>query len=205
MINLSFTYKVIFPALLLSLSWTSAYSQESGESISAKGRSTPRSGIEQMQTFCILQTDVETSKKYYVEYPKLAPMIESALERNFVAKGFSKASSGNCDIEMHYVVTAQDQIQLGGRKTPLTSDKNLGDVVSGAVVDKKGKMRMGSLHLDAYNKSQNRKVWTGQATNTKGAYIDLNKPTQPDRQAERERVVNTAVDKLFLRFPARAR
>ena len=63
---------------------------------------------------------------------------------------------------------------------------------------------MGQLILDAYNKSQNRKIWTGQASNTEGVYINLTQPKDEDMNALRQRV-NTAVDKMFKLFPARVK
>ena len=195
MITSSSISKTIVPALLLSLFSSSAFSQASGESISVKARSAPKSGIEQMNTYCTFKADAEASKEIYDGFPELAGMVESALERNFQAKGFSKATSGACDIEMHYAVTLQEQRQLSAQKY------NVPAVESG--MDKKGKMRMGQLDLNAFNKAQNRQIWTGQAANTKGVYINLNKPAEQDMAGVRGRV-NVAVDRLFMRFPARA-
>ncbi|TNF98668.1 MAG: DUF4136 domain-containing protein [Gammaproteobacteria bacterium] len=196
MITSSSIIKTIIPALLLSLLSSSAFSQGSGESISVKARSAPHSGIEQMNTYCTLRADAETSKEIYDGFPELSSMIESALERNFQAKGFSRAASGACDIEMRYAVALQEQRQLSGQKYRSTA------VESG--MDEKGKLRMGQLDLNAYNKAQSRKIWTGQAANTEGVYINLNKPEEQDMAGVRNRV-NVAVDKLFMRFPARAK
>ena len=175
-------------AVALSLALMVVTPQFSAESIS---------GIEQLQSYCTIRNDSEADKGIFNDLPQLVEMIESALDRNFQAKGFNKAVTGTCEIEMHYEVAIEEQQQIKERRYgPATPAQS--------VTDRKGKLRMGQLILDAYNKSQNRKIWTGQASNTEGVYINLTQPKDEDMNALRQRV-NTAVDKMFKRFPARVK
>ncbi len=184
-------------AVALSLALMVVTPQISAESIKATGRAAPHSGIEQLQSYCTIRNDSEADKGIFNDLPQLVEMIESALDRNFQAKGFNKAVTGTCEIEMHYEVAIEEQQQIKERRYgPATPAQS--------VTDRKGKLRMGQLILDAYNKSQNRKIWTGQASNTEGVYINLTQPKDEDMNALRQRV-NTAVDKMFKRFPARVK
>ena len=87
------------------------------EKISVKGRAAPHSGIEKMQFYCLLQVDAESSKDTYMKFPELTGMLESALNRNFQAKGFRQIiKRGGCDIEMQYSVSIKEQTQLSNKE-----------------------------------------------------------------------------------------
>ena len=182
--------RIIIPVFSF-LFCANAYSEQ----ISVQGRAAPRSGIEQMQFYCLLQVETEASTDIYGQFPELAGMLESALNRNFQAKGFQDSKQGACEIEMHYAISVQEQSQLSERRFD-------GKPVR-ATTDRAGKLRRGSVTLNAYDEKSNRKVWTGKATNTEGVYVDLVKTADEDIEAMRQRV-NTGIDKLFLRFPKRA-
>jgi len=188
----SIFYRVAFSTLLLTLPFVST---SQAADVAVKGRSAPHSGIEQMQTFCTLSADADASRDVYDKFPGLAGMIESALDRNFTNKGFTKAAADKCDIEMRYTVATREG------KLPSRKKYSAG---TGALKDDKGKMRMSSLDFDAYNKSQNRRIWTGNAATTAAVHFDPNQKEAPDMENIQQRI-DTAIDKLFMRFPARAK
>lgn len=196
-------YTRLLITLLLTLTWSIASSEPRAEDLSVKGRAAPRSGIEQMQTFCILKVDAEKSRHLYEEYPGVADIIESAVEKNLVAKGFTK-STGQCDIEMRYNVALQEQHQLSGKRQVDTSGSGAAKRSNDTKIDVGGRLRMGAIDLNAYDKSTNRHIWKGGAVNTKGVYVDLKRPAEADMQGVEERI-NNAFQRLFLRFPARAK
>ena len=182
--------KIIIPVFSF-LFCANAYSEQ----ISVQGRAAPHSGIEQMQFYCLLQVETEASEDIYGQFPELVGMLESALNRNLQSKGFQDSKQGACEIEMHYAISVQEQTQLSERRHEGKPAR--------ATTDRAGKLRRGSVTINAYNEKTNRKVWTGKATNTKGVYVNLVKTADEDIEAMRQRV-NTGIDKLFLRFPKRA-
>ena len=167
------------------------------EEISVKGRAAPKSGIENMTHYCLHQFDNQSVREIYQQYPELEGMILTALHRNFEAKGFQLAADQTaCELEMHHMLSVQDQAQLIERSYDRAPVRT--------VTDREGKLRRGALQLDAYNKETGRKIWTGMAAQTEGRYINLVKTEEVDVERTRKNV-DSAVDQLFLRFPARAK
>lgn len=188
-------------AITLSATGPLMAAEPKASDISVKGRATPQSGIEKMQTFCILQTDAEKSAHLYKEYPGVDEIIESAIESNLMEKGFSKASADKCEIEMRYGVALHEQFGLQGKK--ITRTKPRGDQPSDDTkIDVAKRLRMGKVDLNAYDKTSNRHIWKGEAANTKGVYIDLKDPKEMDMDGVRERIT-ISFKRLFKRFPAR--
>ena len=167
--------------------------------ISVKGRAAPGSGIEQMKTYCLYKADAEKSADLYKDYQGLQNIIESELDSNFVEKGFTKSSGDRCDIEMRYSVAIDEQFQLKGKRQQAVvyRERDPHDRK-----DVSGRLRMGKIDLDAYEKSTNRHIWKGEAANTKGVYIDLKAPKEVDMAGVKERI-SVAFKRVFQRFPAR--
>jgi hypothetical protein len=189
----------LLPIIFLASALSATAIQAADPEIEVKARSAPRSGIESLNTYCIVKAadegSTQTINDLSGDFPDLASWIESALERNLVAKGFKNSGNDACDFEMHYQVSMTEQTQLSSKKkyhsTGVTSP-----------MDERAKVRMGSLMLHAYNPAQQRKIWVGQATKTGGTVINLSKPSAPDDNQVQANI-NTGVDELFLRFPAR--
>ena len=70
-------------------------------------------------------------------------------------------------------------------------------------MDVGGRLRMGKVELNAFNKKTNRHIWKGEAANVKGVYIDLEKTDNVDMDAVKVRIEG-GMKRLFKRFPARA-
>jgi hypothetical protein len=188
-------------AIVLTLGWSVAFSEPKASDIAVKGRATPQSGIENMKTFCIHQIVAEKSAHLYKEYPGVDEIIESAIDANLIEKGFKKASDKQCDIEMRYGVALQEQHQLSGERQPRRDGRT--ERNDDTKIDIGGRLRMGKVDLNAYEKSTNRHIWKGEAANTKGVYIDLKNPKEMDMNGVRDRI-GISFKRLFKRFPARA-
>ncbi len=188
-------------AVMLMLGWSIVIAEPKPSDLSVKGRAAPHSGIENMGTYCIQQTDAEESAHLYKQYPGVEGIIESTLDANLTGKGFTAASGDQCEIEMRYGVALHEQHQLSSK--PVHKSESKSERSKDTRIDVGGRLRMGKVELNAFDKKTNRHIWKGEAANVKGVYIDLEKTDNIDMDGVRVRIED-GFRRLFKRFPARA-